>query len=34
MAASVTKPVWVWLPRGVEPVRCGSFSWREGLRPT
>lgn len=31
MADPVTKPVWVWPPAAVEPVRCGTFTWREGL---
>jgi serine/threonine-protein kinase HipA len=31
MADSVTKPVWVWPAGAVEPVRCGSFTWRAGL---
>lgn len=31
MPDRVTKPVWVWPVGAVEPVRCGSFSWREGL---
>ena len=31
MPEAVTKPVWVWTAGAVEPVRCGSFTWREGL---
>lgn len=31
MTDSVTKPVWCWLPGAVEPTRCGTFTWREGL---
>jgi serine/threonine-protein kinase HipA len=31
MSDAVTKPVWVWTAGAVEPVRCGSFTWREGL---
>ena len=31
MADPVTKPVWVWPPAAIEPLRCGTFTWREGL---
>lgn len=31
MAGPVTKPVWVWPPGAIWPVRCGTFTWREGL---
>lgn len=31
MADPVTKPVWVWPAGAVQPVRCGTFTWREGL---
>ena len=31
MPEAVTKPVWVWTAGAVEPVRCGAFTWREGL---
>lgn len=31
MADPVTKPVWVWPPAATEPMRCGTFTWREGL---
>ncbi len=31
MAEPVTKPVWAWPAGAVEPIRCGSFTWRDGM---
>ena len=31
MAELESKPVWVWPTGSTEPVRCGTFAWREGL---
>ncbi len=31
MADPIAKPVWVWPAGTTQPVRCGTFTWKEGL---